>query len=98
MFHGDGKKRSYKIYGKQSGNAENPYSQKESSKAIVYRMCRGVDGCYFKNEPVDNPCRNMAAVGVVFLLIVAVNRILRQKNRYGETRPEPDLRHCTGFL
>lgn len=44
------------------------------------------------DEPVDNPCRNMAAVGVVFLLIVAVNRVLRQKNRYGEARPEPDLR------
>ena len=36
---------------KENKEAENPYSQKESSKAIVYRMCRGVDGCYFKNEP-----------------------------------------------
>ncbi len=44
------------------------------------------------DEPVDNPCRHMAAVGVVFLLIVAVNRILRQKGLYSDERPEPDLR------
>ena len=36
---------------KEGKEAENPYEKKESSKAIVYRMCRGIDGCYFKNEP-----------------------------------------------
>lgn len=33
----------------------------------------------------------LAAVGVAFLLVVALNRILRQSGWY-ETRPEPDLR------
>lgn len=41
------------------------------------------------DEPVDNPCRNMAAVGVVFLLIVAVNRILRQKTDTVRHVPNP---------
>lgn len=44
------------------------------------------------DEPVDNPCRHMAAVGVVFLLLVAVNRLLRQEGWYVEGKEEPDLR------
>ncbi|MGN0904906.1 MAG: single-stranded-DNA-specific exonuclease RecJ [Alphaproteobacteria bacterium] len=44
------------------------------------------------DEPADNPCRHMAAVGVVFLLIVAINRILRQDGWYSGEREEPDLR------
>ncbi|MEZ5648865.1 MAG: single-stranded-DNA-specific exonuclease RecJ [Alphaproteobacteria bacterium] len=36
---------------------------------------------------------HLAAVGVAFLLIVAVNRVLRQRGFYNTSRPEPDLRH-----
>ena len=36
--------------------------------------------------------KQMAAVGVAFLLCVGVNRALRQAGWYGEARPEPDLR------
>lgn len=41
----------------------------------------------------DSPHKQMAAVGVAFLLIVGVNRALRAAGFYGETRSEPDLRH-----
>ena len=34
----------------------------------------------------------LAAVGVTFLLVVAVNRLLRARGWYGAERPEPDLR------
>lgn len=43
------------------------------------------------DEPVNNPCRHMAAVGVVFMLIVAINRLLREKGWYDDGRKEPDL-------
>jgi single-stranded-DNA-specific exonuclease len=36
--------------------------------------------------------RQLAAVGVTFLLVVALNRALRAAGWYGATRPEPDLR------
>ncbi|MDH3704223.1 MAG: single-stranded-DNA-specific exonuclease RecJ [Alphaproteobacteria bacterium] len=39
----------------------------------------------------DSPHGQLAAVGVAFLLVVAVNRALRESGWY-ETRPEPDLR------
>lgn len=39
-----------------------------------------------------SPHRQMAAVGVAFLLIVGVNRALRAAGHYGADRPEPDLR------
>ena len=42
------------------------------------------------DEPTDNPCRQMAAVGVVFMTIVAVNRLLREKGYYAN-RTEPNL-------
>ena len=42
------------------------------------------------DEPADNPCRQMAAVGVVFMTIVAVNRLLREKGFY-TGRTEPNL-------
>ena len=42
------------------------------------------------DEPLDNPCRQMAAVGVVFMTIVAVNRLLREKGFYAD-KPEPNL-------
>ena len=40
----------------------------------------------------DNPCRMMAAVGVVFMLVIAISRELRKRNFYTESTPEPDLR------
>jgi single-stranded-DNA-specific exonuclease len=33
----------------------------------------------------------MAAVGVVFMTVVAINRVLREKGFYNEQRPEPNL-------
>jgi single-stranded-DNA-specific exonuclease len=36
--------------------------------------------------------RQLAAVGVTFLLVVALNRALRQAGWYGTSRPEPDLK------
>ena len=42
------------------------------------------------DEPVDHPCRYMAAVGVVFLFVVALNNILRSQGFYKD-RPEPNL-------
>jgi len=39
-----------------------------------------------------SPHKQMAAVGVAFLLAVGVNRALREANWYGAARPEPDLR------
>ncbi len=38
----------------------------------------------------DNPCRIMAAVGVVFLLIVAINKVLRDREYY-KYKQEPNL-------
>jgi single-stranded-DNA-specific exonuclease len=40
----------------------------------------------------DSPHKQLAAVGVAFLLAVGVNRALRAAGWYGEARPEPDLR------
>jgi single-stranded-DNA-specific exonuclease len=39
-----------------------------------------------------SPHKQMAAVGVAFLLAVGVNRALREADWYGASRPEPDLR------
>ena len=39
----------------------------------------------------DNDCRQLAAVGVAFLFVVALNRALRGGSWYGEGHPEPDL-------
>ena len=39
-----------------------------------------------------SPYGQLAAVGVAFLLIVALNRRLREAGAYGAARPEPDLR------
>lgn len=40
----------------------------------------------------QSPHKQLAAVGVAFLLCVGVNRALRAAGWYGESRPEPDLR------
>ncbi|MGD9638164.1 MAG: single-stranded-DNA-specific exonuclease RecJ [Alphaproteobacteria bacterium] len=42
------------------------------------------------DEPKDNPLKVMAAVGVVFMLVVAINRELRNQGYY-EKRAAPDL-------
>jgi single-stranded-DNA-specific exonuclease len=39
-----------------------------------------------------SPHKQMAAVGVAFLLVVGVNRALREAGWYGDARLEPDLR------
>ncbi|MFV3128836.1 single-stranded-DNA-specific exonuclease RecJ [Niveispirillum sp. KHB5.9] len=43
------------------------------------------------DEPAGGPLSNLAAVGVTFLLIVAVNRLLRTGGFYSNGRNEPDL-------
>ena len=50
------------------------------------------------DEPVDNPCRQMAAVGVVFMTLVAVNRLLREKGFYTPDRPEPNLMNALDLV
>ena len=40
----------------------------------------------------ESPHKQLAAVGVAFLLAVGVNRALREAGWYGASRPEPDLR------
>ncbi|WP_428661355.1 single-stranded-DNA-specific exonuclease RecJ [Reyranella sp.] len=40
----------------------------------------------------QSPHKQLAAVGVAFLLCVGVNRALREAGWYGDARPEPDLR------
>jgi single-stranded-DNA-specific exonuclease len=52
-------------------------------------------GCLVINpNRVDetSPCGQLAAVGVTFLVIVAINRALRDAFWYGEGHSEPDLR------
>ncbi|HAT36390.1 MAG TPA: single-stranded-DNA-specific exonuclease RecJ, partial [Rhodospirillaceae bacterium] len=39
----------------------------------------------------DNPNKHLAAVGVTFLLVVALNRVLRARGWYENGREEPDL-------
>ena len=39
----------------------------------------------------SSPHRNLAAVGVVYLLVIAANRELRRRGWFGAVRPEPDL-------
>ncbi|MFV3073203.1 single-stranded-DNA-specific exonuclease RecJ [Niveispirillum fermenti] len=43
------------------------------------------------DEPAGGPLSTLAAVGVTFLLIVAVNRALRKSGFYSNGRTEPDL-------
>lgn len=38
-----------------------------------------------------SPHKTLCAAGVTFLLVVAVNRLLRRAGHYGPERPEPDL-------
>ena len=43
------------------------------------------------DEPTDHPCRCMAAVGVVFLFVVALNTVLRSRGFYQGGKSEPNL-------
>ncbi len=43
------------------------------------------------DEPKDHPCHSLAAVGVVFLTVVALNRTLRERGFYKD-KQEPDLK------
>ena len=42
------------------------------------------------DEDIDHPCRYMAAVGVVFLFVVALNKTLREKG-FWQGKTEPNL-------
>ncbi len=44
------------------------------------------------DEDVHHPCHFLAAVGVVFLVVVAINRLLRERGFYQGLQKEPDLR------
>ncbi len=44
------------------------------------------------DEDPHHPCHSMAAVGVVFLVVVAINKILRERGFYDDKIKEPDLR------
>ena len=44
------------------------------------------------DESLDHPCHSLAAVGVVFLVVVAINKLLREKGFYQGKIKEPDLR------
>ena len=43
------------------------------------------------DEDKDNPCHSMAAVGVVFLVVVAINRLLRERGFF-KGREAPELK------
>ena len=43
------------------------------------------------DEKKDNPCHSMAAVGVVFLVVVAINRLLRERGFFKD-KEQPDLK------
>ena len=44
------------------------------------------------DEDPQHPCHSMAAVGVVFLVVIAINKILRERGFYDKEVKEPDLR------
>lgn len=39
----------------------------------------------------ESPCKNLAAVGVCFLVLVALNTVLEQRGFFNEARPKPNL-------
>lgn len=45
-----------------------------------------------------SPHRHLAAVGVAFLLLIGLNRALREKGFYTADRPEPDLRQLLDLV
>ncbi len=46
----------------------------------------------------DYPSKHLAAVGVTFALCLALRRRLRERGRFGEGRPEPNLRQALDLV
>ncbi|HYQ80955.1 MAG TPA: single-stranded-DNA-specific exonuclease RecJ [Anaeromyxobacteraceae bacterium] len=46
----------------------------------------------------DYPSKHLAAVGVAFALCMALRRRLRERGRFGERRPEPNLRQALDLV
>ncbi|HEU4381999.1 MAG TPA: single-stranded-DNA-specific exonuclease RecJ [Anaeromyxobacteraceae bacterium] len=46
----------------------------------------------------DYPSKHLAAVGVTFALCMALRRRLRERGRFGEGRPEPNLRQALDLV
>ncbi len=44
------------------------------------------------------PCRDLAAVGVTFALAMALRRRLRERGRFGPSRPEPNLKEALDLV
>ena len=57
---------------------------------MVLPKCYAVVNPKRLDEPVDHPCRHLAACGVVFLFVVALNAELRGRGFYAD-RQEPNL-------
>ncbi len=57
---------------------------------VVLPRCYGVVNPKRLDEPVDHPCHHLAACGVVFLFVVALNGCLRQRGFYRD-KTEPNL-------
>ena len=57
---------------------------------VVLPRCYGVVNPKRLDEPVDHPCHHLAACGVVFLFVVALNGCLRQRGFY-QNKTEPNL-------
>ncbi len=57
---------------------------------IVLPKCYAVVNPKRLDEPVDHPCRHLAACGVVFLFVVALNAELRRRGFYAD-KEEPNL-------
>lgn len=57
----------------------------------VLPHCLAIVNPKLHENGMDNPCRIMAAVGVVFMLVIAISRELRTRGFYA-SRPEPDLK------
>lgn len=57
---------------------------------VVLPRCYGVVNPKRLDEPVDHPCHHLAACGVVFLFVIALNACLRQRGFY-QDKTEPNL-------
>ncbi len=57
---------------------------------VVLPKCYAVVNPKRLDEPVDHPCRHLAACGVVFLFVVALNAELRKRGFYAD-KTEPNL-------
>jgi single-stranded-DNA-specific exonuclease len=50
------------------------------------------------DEPAKNPFRDMAAAGLAFMFLIALNRTLREEGFYGEKYKEPNLLNLTDIV